>query len=59
MEYDDKIDHESISLCDAVNKIKGLKTFESCCGHNRDNFLIWFSAENVVDLTPLVYFLDK
>jgi len=58
MEYDDQMDIECIPLCNAINKLKGLETFESCCGHKRDNFLIWFSAENVDDLTPLVFFLD-
>lgn len=58
MEYDERMDKEVLPLCNAINKLKGLETFESCCGHGKDNILIWFMSKDVESLTPLVYFLD-
>ena len=40
--YDKKMDKECILLCDVINSIPGLKTIESCCGHNENSFNIWF-----------------
>lgn len=45
------IDKECIPLCTVLNSLKGIKTFESCCGHGKRPFRIWFTAENVNDLT--------
>ena len=33
MKYDKYMDTECIALCDELNSLKGVKTFESCCGH--------------------------
>lgn len=39
--YDGLMDRECISLCDALNSIEGVRTYESCCGHGKDNFEIF------------------
>ena len=38
------IDTELVHLCDAMNTIPGLKTFESCSGHGERNIRIYFRA---------------
>jgi len=53
--YDEKIDKECISLCNTLNSIPGIKTFESCCGHGEAPFRIWFTAEKIEDLlVPII-----
>ncbi len=59
MEYPEDIDKECIPLCDAINKIKGLKTTESCCGHGKDEFRIWFSVNKDNELELLLYYIDS
>lgn len=56
--YDGRMDPEVISLCDAMNEMSGIRTVESCCGHDRDNFLIWFYADSLESLPELLYWLD-
>lgn len=57
--YEGRMDVECISLCDAVNKLQGLRTISSCCGHNKDPFSIWFIAEDLKHLPPLLYYLSS
>lgn len=40
-----RIDEEVIGLCRAINALPGLHTVESCCGHGRSQFEIWFQVE--------------
>jgi len=47
-EYDSQIDKEVVDICDAINSLPGLKTFESCSGHNKNPMRIFFY---VVDFT--------
>jgi hypothetical protein len=42
MTYDGNMDEQCVPLCDAINAIPGLVTSESCCGHGRESFKIWF-----------------
>ena len=42
MKYDDNMDKECIALCNAINKIPGLRTIESCCGHDEREYRIWW-----------------
>ena len=41
-----EMDPEARILVLAMNKLPGIHTFESCCGHGRDQFRIWFEAES-------------
>jgi hypothetical protein len=58
MEYDGKMDQECVNLCNSINKISGLETFESCCGHGEVPFRIYFSVKNLENLPILLYYLD-
>lgn len=57
-EYKDKMDTECLALCDAMNKMPGIQTVESCCGHGEEEFRIWFMAENLESLPALLYWFD-
>lgn len=52
------IDKEVIELCDAMNRFKGVTTFESCCGHGDYPFRVWFVVDSLESLPPLLYFFD-
>jgi hypothetical protein len=54
MKYDGRMDPECMALCDALNALPGISTFESCCGHGEHPFRIWFFAERVSDLKPAI-----
>lgn len=58
MNYTDRMDQECLALCDTINRIDGLDTFESCCGHGLHPFRIWFSVNDLTVLPQLLYFLD-
>lgn len=58
MEYEGEIDIECVPLCDVINKLPGIRTIESCCGHDKKDFRIWFEAEDLKYLPPLLYFFD-
>ena len=49
------MDSECISLCKAINPFRGIETVESCCGHGERPFHIWFLADNLEVLPPLLY----
>jgi hypothetical protein len=57
MNHDANMDPECIPLCDAINSMPGLRTLESCCGHGKEHFRIWFAAESLTYLPPLLYYL--
>jgi hypothetical protein len=52
------VDTEVIPLCQALNQIPGIATFESCCGHGKDTVRIWFTAETIESLQPLLICID-
>lgn len=49
------MDKECIDLCKAINRMPGIITHESCCGHGKTLYHIWFSAESLEVLPPLLY----
>lgn len=51
-----EMDKECIALCEAMNRFKGIQTTESCCGHGKSNYHIFFNAENLECLPPLLYY---
>lgn len=53
------MDKEVINLCKALNKLPGIKTVESCCGHGQHEFRIWIVAKDLSNLPPVAYFLDS
>jgi len=54
-QYDSEMDTECISLCNAVNRLPGMHTTESCCGHNKTPFNIWFVSKELKHLPTLLY----
>ena len=56
MEYPKDMDKECIPLCDALNKLPGIRTTYSCSGHgqrrkkHRKNFIIFFRPDNFESL---------
>lgn len=59
MEYDNMMDWECVNLCDAMNSLPGIITDESCCGHGRNPFIIYFRAETTDALVPILKELDS
>jgi len=53
-----RIDAECVKLCVAINLMPGIETVESCCGHGKGPFHIWFITDNLEDLPPLLYWFD-
>ena len=56
--YYGNMDPECVSICDAINKIPGVHTIESCCGHSKYPFRVWFIVSNLKRLPGLLYYLD-
>jgi hypothetical protein len=52
------IDPEVVSLCRAMNLFPGIFTIESCCGHGRDPFGIYFMATSLDALPSLLYWFS-
>ena len=46
MNYKGKMDEPCIEICDAMNEIEGVETFESCCGHSKHTFRVFFTITN-------------
>lgn len=59
MKYYGDMDQECITLCDAINRIPGVDTTESCCGHDKDKFRIFFQPTDQRTLAILLYFIDS
>jgi len=53
------IDPEVVTLCQAMNRVPGITTTESCCGHGRQPFAIWFSPASLDVLPGLLYWFDR
>lgn len=51
--YPSDMDKECIPLCDVLNSIEGIVTTESCCGHYKDRFYIWFSCFDIKTISRL------
>ncbi len=44
---DRKLDREVKHLCTAMNRLPGIVTTESCCGHGKQPYRIWFWCESI------------
>lgn len=49
------MDKECINICEAMNKLPGIETTESCCGHNKYPYRIFFHVDHLDALPALVY----
>ncbi len=52
------LDAECIDLCVALNGLDGIETFESCCGHGKNYFVIWFFAHEQKYLPLILHIVD-
>ena len=52
-DYPVDMDPECVRLCDFVNSCAGLSTFESCCGHGRHEFMVFFTAKDLLNLRAI------
>ncbi len=53
------LDPECRALCVALNRLPGIETTCSCCGHGKHPFWIFFHPKNLKVLPDLLYYLDK
>ena len=53
------IDPECVDLCRVLNNLPGIATFESCCGHGKTSYRIWFTAQSIDNLTPIILTIQK
>lgn len=54
-----ELDPECVSLVRAMNVFPGIQTFESCCGHGKNPFCVWFTAESLEVLPALLYWFQR
>lgn len=54
----EEMDPEVIELVEALNLFPGIKTVESCCGHGKDTFNIWFEADDLESLPLVLWHID-
>ena len=57
--YDRKMDKECIPLCDALNSLPDVETTESCCGHCKDRFRIFFKCKNPYSLSVIARVFNR
>ena len=53
------MDRECVSLCNTLNRLPGLLTYESCSGHDERPFYVWFRCDNIDTLSRLGRAVDK
>ena len=47
------MDKECVELCTKLNKLSHVQTLESCCGHLKEPYLIFFKCDDFVRLGKL------
>ena len=45
----EEMDPEVVQICKALNALPGIETTESCCGHGKERFRIWFRVDGRID----------
>lgn len=56
---DQDIDKKCALLCETINKLPGIRTVESCCGHGEDVMRIYIMVDELKNLAPLLYYIDS
>lgn len=57
--YDGNMDKECIQICDVLNSISDVRTTESCCGHCKDRFMVFFTCDNPHSLAIIARVFDR
>lgn len=52
------MDQECVVLYHAMNRLPGIRTTESCCGHGEEAFMMLFTADRVESLAVLTSAID-
>lgn len=47
------LDKECVELCKVLNNMENLETCESCCGHFKNRFVIFFRCNNFSTLAKI------
>ena len=53
------MDEQCIELCTVLNSLPGVRTTESCCGHLRHPYRIFFDCRNFTSLAILARVFDR
>lgn len=53
-----QMDAEVLELCNALNTLPGVKTFDSCCGHGKRPFKIGFFPADFEAVALVAYWAD-
>jgi hypothetical protein len=59
IEYDEYMDKECIPICDALNELPGVTTFESCCGHLQRQYVVYLYTENQYSMAVIARTFDR
>lgn len=58
MKYDEYMDKECVPVCDALNELPGVRTFESCCGHLERKYVVYLYTDNPYSMAVIARALD-
>ena len=53
------IDKECIEICNVLNRLPGTETFESCMGHGKHEFWVFFRCYNIDTISRLGRAVNK
>lgn len=53
------VDCECVSICNTLNRLPDVETFESCSGHGEHPFSVWFKCANIDTLSRLGRAVNK
>lgn len=59
IELPEEVDTECVDLCNLLNRLPGVETRESCCGHCKQPFMVFFKCSDLRTLTRLGRALDR
>lgn len=55
----DDVDSECVDLCNVLNRLPGVETRESCCGHCKQPYNVFFKCSDLRTLTRLGRIVDR
>lgn len=53
------MDEHCVELCDALNALPGIETTQSCEGHGKDSFRVYFDVDRSVSPPEGLFFLAR
>lgn len=55
----EEFDKECVELCKTLNDMNNVETIESCCGHFKNRFIIFFRCDNFSTLAKISRSVNK